>query len=314
QYARVGGLTALCAVPFFYQIATLYAESRGHLKIDYFLLQRTMLDKLALAAPLNAAVAHIAYTGPLHTSIVLTLATLLFFLGGLGVRWAGVGGVLRDAWSPSAGFWRVLAWIVIAGVAIPFVIVTDPYHDTLQFYQTALFILWAFAARAVIEWHVPPRCRALLVTVVIGLAIPSSIHYVVEKSGDGPNHPLVRIGPSELAVANYLGTLNPDTTVLLHDRPLDPSLLVIASERRAVLAWARYVTGSETRRREVDRFFASADREPKVAFDVLRQYRVTHVVERPSRDRIHPEVVRRLRLVIRFPDLVLYEVPADIFG
>jgi hypothetical protein len=129
------------------------------------------------------------------------------------------------------------------------------------------------------------------------------------KWTDDQRPPLAALSSSEIAIANHLRTLDPETTVVLHDRPLDPSLLPVVSERRVVLAWGRYAVGSDDRRREVDRFFASADREPEVAFDVLRQHHVTHVVERPARDRIHPSVLSRLRPVLRFPDAVLYEVP-----
>src|SRR5439155_20235447 len=104
--------------------------------------------------------------------------------------------------------------------------------------------------------------RTALVAFAIAAAIPSSMHYLIEKHGDGPNHPLVHLSPSELAVAAYLHTQDPESTVILHDRPLDPSLFVITSERRSVLSWAAYVTGSEVRRREVDRCFRSADGEP----------------------------------------------------
>ena len=202
---------------------------------------------------------------------------------------------------------------MIAGVAIPFVIVTQPYHDTLQFYQTGLYILWIFAARAIVDWGGGRAVRtAAIVTVAIAAAIPSSIHYIAEKHADGPNHPRVQLTRSEVAVADYLRTTDPERTVVLHDRPLEPSLFVINGERRAVLAWAPYVTGSEVRRVEVDRFFASAAREPQVALDVLQRYNVTHVIVRPDRDRVNASVLARLKPVLAFPDVVLYEVPAGV--
>lgn len=311
HFSATCGLSVLLAVPFLYQVATLYAESRGHLKISYFLLQWTMLDKLALAERVHAAASRLVATGPWHTAIVLVFATALFFIGGLGMRWTGVPAVFR-AIRPSSSersIWRLLAWIVIAGVAIPFIVVTEPYHDTLQFYQTALFVLWLFAARAVVRLNAPRAAVAGAIALALAAAIPSSVHYLAEKAGDGPNHSLVHLSRSELAVADYLRSLDPERTVVLHDRPLDPSLFVIVGERRTVLAWSRYVTGSEVRQREVDRFFASADREPVVALDVLQRYNVTHVIERPGRDRINRVVLSRLRPVLTYPDVVLYEVP-----
>jgi hypothetical protein len=315
SFAMLFGLTLLFAAPFLYQVASLYSESRSHLKIDFFLLQRTMLDKLALSARVHAAVARVAESGSLHTALVLAIATILFFAGGLGVRWAGVARVVRaaDPRSTERPVWRLLAWTAIAGVLIPFVIVTQPYHDTLQFYQTGLYVLWIFASAAIIDWGRGRTVRtAALVAIAIAAAIPSSIHYLIEKHGDGPNHPRVQLTRSELAVADYLRTTDPERTVVLHDRPLEPSLMVINGERRAVLAWAPYVTGSEVRRIEVDRFFASAAREPKIAVDILQQYHVTHVVVRPDRDRVNASVLAGLKPVLTFPDVVLYEVPPGV--
>jgi len=316
RLSMVLGLSVALAAPFLYQIVALYAESRSHLKVDYFLLQRTMLDKLALTDTVNRMASRVAAQGSLHTVVVLTLATLLFFVGGLGVRWAGVPGVLRVIGTgdveEDAPIWRVLAWMVLAGVLIPFVIVTDPYQDTLQFYQTGLFVLWIFAARAIVESTAPSGWRAFAVAASIAAAAPSSVHYLLEKSGDGPNHLLVHASRSEMAVDDYLRGQDPERTVVLHDRPMDPSLTVIEGERRAVLAWRPYVTGSEPRRREVDRFFASADRTPAIALDILRKYNVTHVVEHPGRDRINRDVLGRLRAVLTFPDVVLYEVPPGV--
>jgi hypothetical protein len=42
--------------------------------------------------------------------------------------------------------------------------------------------------------------------------------------------------------------------------------------------------------------------------DTLRRYQVTHVVDHPGRDRIHPDVRPHLQAVLSFPDVVLYEV------
>jgi len=314
-FAALLGLTLLFAAPFLYQIASLYSESRSHLKVDYFLLQRTMLAKLALTERVNGVVARVVGDGSMHTALVLLVATSLFFVGGLGVRWAGVAGVIRaaDPRSAERPIWRLLAWTVIAGVAIPFVIVTEPYHDTLQFYQAGLYVLWIFAARALVGWGHGRRIRtAVIVAIAVAAALPSSIHYLAEKHGDGPNHPRMQLTRSEVVVADYLRGTDPERTVVLHDRPLEPSLLVINSERRAVLAWAPYVTGSEVRRTEADRFFASASREPEVALDVLRRYHVTHVVVRPDRDRVNAAVLARLTPLVAFPDVVLYEVPAGV--
>jgi len=99
--------------------------------------------------------------------------------------------------------------------------------------------------------------------------------------------------------------------VFLDDQPLNASLVAIVSERRTVLAWGRpyYAVGSETRAREVNRFYRSADRTPDVALDVLRRNQVTHVIVHPDRDRVHPDVLASLQPVLQFADVTLYAVP-----
>jgi hypothetical protein len=130
---------------------------------------------------------------------------------------------------------------------------------------------------------------------------------LIEKSHDGPNHPLIRMTGSELLAAAYLRELPVDSTVILHDRPQDPSGLAIVSERRVVLAWSRYVTGSDERRDDVDWFFHSADEpDPSRAFAILQRYHVTYVVDHTDRDRLHPAVLAALQPVMQMPGLVLY--------
>ena len=52
---------------------------------------------------------------------------------------------------------------------------------------------------------------------------------------------------------------DPETTVVLHDRPLSPSLTTIAAERRIVLGWdiTYSAVGGQDRLRDVNRFFSS---------------------------------------------------------
>jgi hypothetical protein len=310
--------TLVVATPFLYQIVTLYAESRGHLVIDWFRLPRLMLDKLALTEVFTRAAAALGATGRLQHVIVLALATPLFLFGGFGVRWLGVPRILRSARRrgtetfaarvENGTVWPVLAWTIIAGVLVPFVVVTDPYQDSIQFYQTSLFLMWIFTGVALATWAAR-RSRATAaaaVALVFALAVPSSIHYLDVKWGEGPAHPLLTISAAEITGAEYLHDLPANGTVILHDRPLDPSPIAILSERRVVLAWARYVTGSEARQDDVDRFFASSDRPATEAISTLDRYHVTHIVVRPSRDHVNAQVLASLHQVLALPDLVIY--------
>ena len=141
------------------------------------------------------------------------------------------------------------------------------------------------------------------------------LHARVEP--DEPTHDQsvteIDLSRSELSIAAYLQTQNPDTTVILHDDPTAPSLLAIVSERRVVLGWGRpyYAIGSEARVREVDRLFRSASGKPDEAIETLRRYSVTHVVVRADRDRVSPALLARLTPVMTFPDAALYAVPDE---
>jgi hypothetical protein len=208
--------------------------------------------------------------------------------------------------------WRLLAWTVVSGIAVPFVLTTDPYVDTLQFYLAGLYVMWIFAAAALVDVaRRHPSAGPVGIAVAILLAFPSSGHYLARKWSDQERPPRVVLTRDELAVAEALRRYDPETTVVLHDRPLTPSLTTIVAARRIVLGWdVRYsAVGGEERLRDVNRFYGSAGGDPRAALDTLRRYHVTHVIVRPHDDRVHPEVLAKLKPVVQLPGAVLYEVP-----
>jgi hypothetical protein len=115
----------------------------------------------------------------------------------------------------------------------------------------------------------------------------------------------------------YLQRLDVDPTLLLHSNPLWPSLYAIEAQRRVVLGWSSYVEGDgnpdvDALEAEIARFFGSPDAVGANDVSLLKRFGVTHVIERPAKDQLHPHVVRRLRLVTGTPDVRLYEVPRDL--
>jgi ABC-type proline/glycine betaine transport system permease subunit len=244
------------------------------------------------------------------------IATVL--LVGIGVRWlaaAGVWRAIRSLDSPDTASWRLLAWGVVSGIAIPFVLTTNPYVDTLQFYLTGLYLMWIFTAVALVAWaRARPVAGAIAIAVAVALSLPSSLHYLDRKLTDRDREPRVGLNRSEVAVAEYLRSTDPERTVILHDRPLTPSLTAIVAARRIVLGWdVRYsAVGGEGRLREVNRFYSSVDGDPAAAAEILRRYQITHVIVRSPDDRVHPDILAGLKLVLKFPDVALYEVPAGL--
>jgi hypothetical protein len=121
----------------------------------------------------------------------------------------------------------------------------------------------------------------------------------------------VDLSAAEVRIADYLrNKTDPETTVVLHDRPLSPSLTTILAERRIVLGWdvTYSAVGGQERLRDVNRFYSSADGNPDAAFESLGRYHVTHVIVTDD-DRVHPAVLARLHMLMQFPGAALYAVP-----
>ncbi len=315
--AATAALGVLFTLPFLAALATLGGDRRSRLLIDYFVLPRRMLLKLDVANGFANLVDRLMPIAVLRTPLVLLAATTVFFAVGLGIRWAGVPGVWRGVTGrvrADTAAWRVLAWTAVAGVAVPFVVATDPYVDTLQFYQAGLYVLWIFTATTLMSLTFRPFIRIAVVTLAIAASVPSSIHYLAMKWTDDRRPPVAALNRDEIVVADFLRTTDPTTTVFLDDDPTVPSLVAILAERRTVLAWGRtyYAVGSATRAREVNRFFQSAARTPEVAIDVLRRHHVTHVIVRADRDHVHSGALAQLKPLLQLPTLTLYGVPSGL--
>ncbi|HYN08546.1 MAG TPA: hypothetical protein VES67_14280 [Vicinamibacterales bacterium] len=313
------GATVLFTVPLILDIFALDpADRRSQLVIDFFLLPKRMLIKLGLVEWSEAMVARLMPWAPLRTPLLLLVATVVFLVVGTGIRWFGAPGVwraVRGRMDTDVAAWRVLGWCVIAGLGIPFVLTTQPYVDTINFYLTGLYVMWIFTAAALVRFaqrHGPAGRAAVAVAVLATL--PSSVHFLARKWNDSGRPPRASLSHGELTVAQYMKTTDPETTVLLHDRPLAPSLMTVISERRIVLGWdVRYsAVGGEDRLNDVNFFYASADGEPDEAIEILRRYHVTHVLVGREGNRVHPAVLERLTLLMRSGDVSLYAVPEEI--
>ena len=240
RFAATIAVGMLCSTPFIWGAATLDpADRRTRLVLDVLMLPRRMLIKIDLTRAFAEAANHLAPVAALRTPIFLLLATIVFFAIGIGVRWLGVPGVWRAVRARGGGDaagWRLLAWTVVAGIAVPCVLTTDPYVDTLQFYLAGLYLMWIFAAAALVSFadsHQKIGVAAMVVALLI--SFPASGHYLARKWSDAERPPRVAMTRDEVAVAEYLRRFDPEQTVVLHDRPLTPSLTTIVAERRIVL-------------------------------------------------------------------------------
>jgi len=324
RFASTVGLGVVFTLPSLFRAATLDpSDRRSRLVFEFLPLVKRMLIKLGLTESFPNWVSSIVPWPPLQTPAVLLLATIIFFAIGIGVRWVGMPGVWRAIrrrpvtgvtnGAADTSAWSLLGWAVIAGIAIPLVVATEPYVDTLQFYVPSLFLLWIFTAAALVRFtQQHPRAGVAAGLAAIALTLPSSGHYLERRWTDRQRPPRVDLGASEIRIAEYLqGKTDPETTVVLHDRPLSPSLTTILAERRIVLGWdvTYSAVGGQERLRDVNRFFSSGDGgNADAAFESLGRYHVTHVIVRDD-DRVHPAVLARLHMLMQFPGARLYTVP-----
>ena len=306
-------LTLLIAAPYFYGIRAVYQESQAvlHLGIgDLTVLPEKIATQLHLNQMLLQTATRMGGDEKLQQVLAFGLAVLVFFIGGLGARLLGVAGVWRSVKGDdrTTTVWSVMAWSTVAGAAIPLAFVTDPYHQTFHPFHIGLFFLWIFTARAVVEWGQGRRWRtAVAVAAVVLVAVPSTVHYLRLKWSD------VEFGfitNDTVAVADFLRAQDPARTVFIARYPQGPSFLTLFSERRTVLAWAQYVRNSYVLQQEIEQFFQSAKFSPAPAWELLRYYHVTHVIETVERDHIHAAVRCRLQPVFTTPTLRVLAVPA----
>ncbi len=313
------GLAGLCALPWLIAVLGVNStESRAVVSIDWMSLPRRMLFKMDLREALGQFV--VAHVGPDPTGwMTLTVATAIFLVGGLGLRVLGLWRVCASALGREpVRRWTPLAWVVILGVTIPFVVAVAPFPNSIQAYQLALFALWPFAAAVV--WPVHARSSfwrwAASVALVAG-SLPVTVHYARVAHDASRGTPLASLDAGDLLVVHALQATPADRTMILHSDPLQPSLYAIESQRRVVLAWSSYVEGDgnpdvEARAAEIARFFGSPQHPGADDLEILHRYHVTHVIERTAVDDLNPDVRDQLVLVAGAPGVRLYRVPVPL--
>ena len=143
-------------------------ENRGALvAIEYLTLVRRMLVKTQATDALERGVHAVVGADP-NYRVLLTVASILFLIGGLGARCLGVWPVLQAAIARrSMRRWTILAWIVILGIAAPFVVSIAPFPNSIQTYEFGLFALWPFTALIVWPEGAAVTGRRLLATALL---------------------------------------------------------------------------------------------------------------------------------------------------
>lgn len=313
-------LTALAlavpvAAPWLWSILVLNgSEGRAAVTIEWLSLVRRMVFKMDITAWIASVAAHLVSSDP-DGRAFLTIAIIVFLVGGLGTRLLGLVPVLRSVPGGAADRWSSLGWMTIIGVVFPFFVAVAPFPNSIQAYQLALFVMWLFTARVL--W--PANARPTVVRVVVAACFViasagSTIHYAATAHRADKGRALAALDADDLRLVRYLRRLDPASTLVLHSVPLDPSLYAIESQRRVALAWSSYVEGDGSvevneRVAEIERFFGTVTGTGTDDLGLLERYGITHVIERVEIDHLHPHVIEQLRLVTGTPSRRLYEVP-----
>lgn len=297
----------LVAAPLLYRVVTLFDDAQVVFAPAFFPIPLAMAARTGFRDVFVNAAGAFGLSGAAQEGLAGVLATPLFLVGTIGFRVIGLPSFWRSLWNRGRPepVLSVLAWSIVAAYLASTFIVSVPYHETVQIHQLALFLMAVFAAQGVMAVR-NPRTRVVTALVVTALAVPSTLQYVQRKWQDATRPPLALASTDDVAAAGFLRDSDPDRTVLLHDRPNDPTLLGILAERRSVLSWAGYVRGSGERRADVEAFFASPDAATATA--ILKKYRPTYVVEYLDRDKINPQVRDQLELKFRKRNVAIYRV------
>ena len=307
--ALVTGGSIAVALPWILAILPFnQAENRGAVpRLEWLWLVRRMLLKTDLTGSIEAFLAQTLGIGP-NAYAILTVATLIFLVGGLGTRLIGVVALWRAAVGhANMRMWTPLAWIVIVGVAVSFAITVAPFPNSIQTYMFALFAMWPFAASTIWQRGAAPSAwRWAASALLLCASAPATVHYVRATHAAARGAPLTGMDEGDFKIVRYLRGTDDQSTLLLHSNPLWPSLYTIEAQRRVVLGWSSYLEGDgnpevDALSAEIARFFGSSAEEGADDLSLLRRFHVTHVVERPAKDRLHPHVVQQLRLVTGTP-------------
>jgi hypothetical protein len=311
-------IAVLCAAPWLWSIVALNGtEGRADISIQWMSLPRRMLFKIEIWDRILSVAASLVGDPP-PAWLLLSMVTAIFLIGGLGTRVLGIVPLWRAATGhESMRPWTPLAWIVIAGVIVPFAIAVAPFPNTIQAYQLGLFAMWPFAVRVLWPPGATPSATRWAATAAFVLcSVAATAHYGLAAHAASAGPPLAALTGDDVRIVRYLRKLDSKTTMVLHSTPLKPSLYSIESGRRVVLAWSSYAAGDgspdvDARAAEIDRFFGTTTGAGADEVDILSRYQVTHVIERVAIDHLHPHVVQQLHLVTGTPGTRLYEVPAD---
>jgi hypothetical protein len=196
RQAAVAAAGLLGGAPWLW-LTVLSPSGRGAWPLAFEPLRPVRLS-LDVNATLRSAASVFGDAGPL----VLVLGTLIFLVGGLGVRLIGVPYLLRRARSDASGLHAFVGLTMATAACASLVLRGHPMGvDGIQFLMLTLYLSWLYAGPALLAWL--PR-GAWLVVPLTGLALVAPVSYLARK-----------IAPARFTTVGSLDrvrvTLRPDT-------------------------------------------------------------------------------------------------------
>ncbi len=218
-----------------------------------------------------------------------------FLLGSLGLRVLALPALARHLLTPrpSSGPRFFLAVFIAAGVllALTCAIVhkqaplEGQYNNAVWFYVQSKYVMWIVVVEVLRgrprTWRRP--FRAVAVTMVIGLSLPSTVQFFYAQASSPLLQPQV-LGPSERALLRFLDARCPPGTVVLAPQGVALPLTAFTRCRTPIVACpyaysASFVPAAELARRDSDRkafweCWAGGD----LRTDVLTRYQVDYLL------------------------------------
>jgi hypothetical protein len=151
-----------------------------------------------------------AYEG--HWSLLAASAfgggLVLYLLFTFGARSAGLLAFARSVWPISGrALPFLLSVIVVSGPVASLLLDIGPkgyprrqlYNDAVWFFLVSKHVSWLFAVGAVLKLRAP-RARALAVTALVALSVPSTVQMLAVRFAE----PMPRLAPQEVAMLDFL--------------------------------------------------------------------------------------------------------------
>ncbi len=287
-------LTALFATPLvLYTVLGTEAAARVWVRIDPWPYIPKALEQFNLSnTSFGYYVSALFGRGPgtfAGAAMLLLVGLPMYLVGSLGLRVVAIPRMLRDLVSPvPAAVERF--FVVVFLVLGPLIALTSrvtpreypgDYNNAVWFYVQSKYVIWIFVVELILSllrgrklaWH------AVILTVLVGLTIPSSIQYLHVQT----SHRLDILDESELELVDFLGRGCPQGEVAFGRQDVVQVVVAMTKCRVPIVNLGIYphsfatMADLDQRRTDSEEFWDNWN-EGRLRADILERYGVDYVV------------------------------------